>query len=105
MADVPEATSNPPAVSNSNASRPMPRANTGSVLRNWMSDASMFLIQMERRIDPLFRPAFDALLRDRIARLVTDLMNRKRPNERLRLAEEKALPNEEAYLDSIIDAF
>jgi hypothetical protein len=105
MADVPEATSNPPAVSNSNASRPMPRANTGSVLHNWMSDASMFLIRMERRIDPLFRPAFDALLRDRIARLVTDLMNRKRPNEGLRLAEEKALPNEEAYLDSIIDAF
>jgi hypothetical protein len=105
MADVSEAASNPPAVSNSNASRPMPRAKTGSGLRNWISDGSMFLIQMERRIDPLFRPAFDALLRDPIARLVTDLMNRKRPNDGLRLGEEKALPNEEAYLDSIIDTF
>jgi hypothetical protein len=105
MADVPEATSNPPPVSNSNASRPMPRANTGSAVRNWISDASMFLIQMERRIDPLFRPAFDALLRDRIARFVTKLMNRKRPDEGLGLAEEKPLPNEEANLDSIIETF
>ncbi len=37
--------------------------------------------------------------------LTTDLINRKRPNEGLRIAEEKLAPDEEAYLDSIIDTF
>jgi hypothetical protein len=105
MADIPEAAPSRPPDFNSNASRPMPWANTPSAVRNWISDAAMSLIQMERRIDPWFRPGFDALLRDPIARLVTDLMNKKRPNERFGLAEEKPLPDEEAYLDSIIATF
>jgi hypothetical protein len=50
---------------NSNASRPMPRADTGSVLLNWLSDTSTFLLHLERRFDPFFRPAFDAVLRTR----------------------------------------
>lgn len=60
---------------------------------------------MERRIDPFIRPAFDAVLRDPIARLVTGLINRKRPNLGLKIAEEKLLPDEEAHLDSIIVSF
>src|SRR6516165_5456400 len=83
----------------------MPRANTGSRLLNWMSDTTMFLLQMERRIDPWLRPAFDATLRDPIARLVTALMNKNRTNEGLRIAEEKSLPYEEEYLKSVIDSF
>src|SRR5262245_56016280 len=83
----------------------MPRAETGSLLLNFVSDASMFLLQLERRVDPWFRPAFDAHLRDRIAQMVTDMINRKRPNEGLAIAEERLLPDEEANLDSIIASF
>ena len=90
---------------NSNASRPVPRADTGSALLNWLSDTSTFLLHMERRIDPWLRPPFDALLRDPLARLVTALINWQRVDEGLQLAEEKPLPNEAAYLDAIISTF
>jgi len=62
-------------------------------------------LHLERRIDPWIRPPFDALLRDPLARLVTALINARRRDEGLRLAEEKALPDEEEYLDSIIATF
>ena len=90
---------------NSNASRPVPRANTGSTVRNWLSDASLALIQFERRFDPFVRPAFDALLRDPVARLTTALINAQRPNEGLKIAEERLLPGEEEFVDSIIASF
>ena len=105
MADVSEAAPSPPPAFNSNASRPMPRADTGSVFLNGLSDFFTLLLHLERRVDPWFRPAFDAVLRDPIARFTTDLINRKRPNEGLRIAEEKPLPDEEAFLDSIISTF
>jgi len=89
----------------SNASRPVPRADTGSVLLDWLADTSTFLLQMERRIDPWIRPPFDALLRDPLARLVTALINWQRRDEGLRLAEEKPLPDETAHLDAIISTF
>ncbi len=90
---------------NSNTSRPVPAANTGSTLLNWLSDTSTALIHLERRIDPFVRPAFDAILRDPIARLTTALINAQRPNEGLKIAEEKPLPDEEALVDSIITSF
>jgi len=93
------------SVSNSNVSRPMPRANTGSMLLNWLSDTSTFLLHLERRFDPFFRPAFDALLRDRLTALTTDLINKRRKNEGLKIAEEKLLPDEGIFLDSIISSF
>jgi hypothetical protein len=89
----------------SNASRPVPRADSGSVLLDWLADTSTFLLQMERRIDPWLRPPFDALLRDPLARLVTALINWQRHDEGLRLAEEKPLPDEAAHLDAIISTF
>ena len=89
----------------SNPDRPIPRANTGSTLLNWLVEASTAVMHVERRFDPFFRPAFDAVLRDPIARMVTALINSRRPNEGLKIAEEKLLPNEEAFLDSIIDSF
>jgi hypothetical protein len=103
MAELSDAAPSPPPIIN--ASRPMPRAHTGSRLLDWISDASMFLLRLERRIDPWFRPGFDALLRDSIARVVTNLINRTRPNEDLAIAEEKLQPDEEAHLDSIIASF
>ena len=90
---------------NSNASRPVPRANTGSAVLNWLADTSTFLLQMERRIDPWLRPPFDALLRDPLARLVTALINWQRRDEGLQLAEERPLPGEAEYLDAIIATF
>ncbi len=45
------------------------------------------------------------MLRDPIANLTTALINLQRPNEGLKIAEEKLLPDEEAYLDSIISSF
>ena len=90
---------------NSNASRPVPPANTGSALLNWLADASISFVHLERRFDPFFRPAFDAVLRDPIARLTTALINMRRPNEHLKIAEEKPIPDEEAYLESIVSSF
>lgn len=90
---------------NSNASRPQPRANTGSVILNWVSNASIFLVRLERRFDHWLRPPFDAVLRDPIARLTTALINLQRPNEGLKIAEEKSMPDEEEFLDSIISSF
>jgi hypothetical protein len=88
-----------------NPDRPIPKANTGSWFLNWLADTSTALVHLERRFDPLFRPAFDAVLRDPLASLVTALINWRRPNEGLKIAEEKPMPDEEAYLDSIIASF
>src|SRR6266853_1555420 len=90
---------------NSNLSRPVPRANTGSALLNWLADTSLSIVHLERRFDPFFRPVFDAVFRDPIAALTTALINMRRPNEHLKIAEEKPIPDEEAYMDSIISSF
>src|SRR6185312_1596298 len=90
---------------NSNTSRPIPPPDTGSAALNWLARTSIKLIQIERRFDPFVRPAFDAVLRDPIARLTTYLINRKRPNEGLAIAEERPLPDEEQFVDSIIASF
>ena len=90
---------------NSNASRPQPRADTGSKVLDWLADLSTLLIHLERRIDPFVRPAFDALLRDAVARLVTHFINRQRRDEGLKIAEERVDPNETVWLDSIIASF
>jgi hypothetical protein len=92
-------------MTNSNASRPAPRANTGSALKNFVSDSGMALLHLERRIDPFLRPAFDALLRDPLARLTTALINSRRPNEGLAIAQERLLPGEEQFVDSIVRSF
>jgi hypothetical protein len=88
-----------------NPDRPIPKANTGSALLNWLSDTSISLVHLERRFDPFVRPAFDAILRGPLTRLATALINMSRPNEGLGIAEEKPLPGEEAFLDSIINSF
>lgn len=92
-------------VIDSNASRSIPPADTGSKLLNWISDTSMLMVQAERRIDPFIRPAFDAVLRDPVTRFVQMLINWRRKDEGLKIAEERPLPNEEANLDSIVATF
>ena len=88
-----------------NPDLPLPKANTGSAIKNWLSDASTSLVHLERRCDPFFRPAFDALLRGPLTSLTTALINSGRTNERLKLAEEKPLPDEDQWVDSIIKSF
>ena len=90
---------------NSNTSRPVPHADTGSAVKNWLSDTLLALIQLQRRFDPFIRPAFDAVLRDPLTRLTTALINAQRPDEGLKLAEERLLPGEEEFVDSIIASF
>jgi len=74
-------------------------------LKNWVSDASLVLTHLERRFDPFFRPLFDALFQDLLARGTTALINAKRPKEGLKIAEERPTPDEELYLNSIISSF
>src|SRR5258708_36100810 len=90
---------------NPNLRRPVPRANTGSALLNWLADTSLSIVHLERRFDPFFRPVFDAVFRDPIADLTRALSNMRRANEHLKIAEEKPIPDEEAYMDSIISSF
>lgn len=90
---------------NSNASHPLPRANTGSSVKNWVSNTLVFLVQMERRIDHWIRPPFDFLFRDLTARVVRALINSKRKDEGLKIAEEKPLPDEEQFVNSVISSF
>jgi hypothetical protein len=83
----------------------LPPPDTGNFMLNGIARAMLFLIHLERRFDPFLRPAFDALFRDRFARLITALMNKRRKDEGLALAEEKAQLDEEAHLDDIITTF
>ena len=59
---------------------------------------------LERRIDPYFRPAFDRAFSEPLATAVQALINLRRPNEHLRLAEERRLPHEPELAQEIIDA-
>lgn len=90
---------------NSNVRRPIPPADTGSALLDLISDLSTKLLHLERRIDPWLRPAFDAALRDPLARGITALINAQRRDEHLALAEERTMPDEQACIDSIVKSF
>jgi hypothetical protein len=86
----------------------LPPANTGSRVLDWLAGVMLFLINVERRIDPLFRRSFDAALRGPLSTLTTQLINWKRSKDRddgLKLAEERIQPNEEEHLQAIIDRF
>jgi len=105
--EAPSAAGSPESVASatSNTSRPIPRANTGSALKNLIANASTRFVQLERRFDPFFRPAFDALLQRPLTHLATAMINAQRTNEGYKIAEERQIPGEAAALDSIIDSF
>lgn len=63
----------------------------------------MRLAQFERRFDPFFRPAFDALFREALTRATQKLIDARRRDEGLRLAEERELPGERQCVDGIIE--
>ena len=60
-------------------------------------------MHIERRFEPFFRPALNRLTREPTAWIIQYLINRKRPNDGLGLAEEKIFPWEGQALDDIID--
>jgi hypothetical protein len=59
-------------------------------------------LEVERRLEPFFRPTLNYLLREPAAALLQYLINFRRPDEHLALAQEKAFPWEEQSLDEII---
>ncbi|HTW27637.1 MAG TPA: catalase family protein [Acetobacteraceae bacterium] len=67
-----------------------------------LHDAIVFGLHVERRFEPFFRPAVDAVLREPLAALIQALINARRRDEGLGIAEEREQPDEAAHLDSII---
>jgi len=59
-------------------------------------------LEVERRLEPFFRPTLNYLLRKPAAAVLQYLINRRRPNDGLGLAEEKIFPWEEESLNEII---
>jgi len=88
--------------SNSNSGYGLPPADTGVRLLNWLANTSTLFVHLERRIDPFFRPVFDKLFREFLTKLATALINLRRKDDGLKLAEERIQPDEETHLDDII---
>ncbi len=61
------------------------------------------LLHIERRLEPWFRPQWNVLFREPSVRFVQYLINLRRKDEGLKLAEEKIDPDEEQSLNKIID--
>ncbi len=59
---------------------------------------------LERRVDPYFRPAVDWAFREPLVSAVQALVNLRRPDEHLGLAEEQFLLGEAEFTQQIIDA-
>jgi len=83
----------------------LPPPDTGNVLLNLIARVGLFFIQLERRFDPFIRPLFDKLFRGPLSTLTTFLINLRRKDEGLGIAEEKIQPDEAASLDAIITQF
>ena len=83
----------------------LPPPDTGNLLLNLIARALLVLIHVQRRFDPFIRPLFDKLFRGPLSTLTTFLINLKRKDEDLAIAEERIQPGEEASLDAIITQF
>ncbi|HEX2724491.1 MAG TPA: catalase family protein, partial [Beijerinckiaceae bacterium] len=77
---------------------------TATALRveRWIERRARNVLHVMRRTDPYYRPLFNRTLREPIAAVVQALINWRRPNEQLALAEERHMPGEKEALDSII---
>ena len=73
-------------------------------MKQWINDVLVKLIHLERRIDPLFRNGFDRIFQKPVSRVVQRLINLRRADEHLRIAEERKLPNERRITAEIIEA-
>lgn len=68
-----------------------------------LHDALTALLHLERRFEPFFRPAANALVREPIAMLTQLAINLPRRNEGLAIAEERISPDEDASCQAMID--
>jgi len=68
-----------------------------------LHDALTSVLHLERRFEPFFRPALNALVREPVAALTQLAINLPRPDAHLALAEEVIDPDEEASCQGMID--
>jgi hypothetical protein len=83
----------------------LPPADTGNRLLDRLNGVLTVLLHAERRIDPFYRPLFDRLLREPLSDLATAIINHRRSDEGMALAEEREQPDEAVLVDQIIAAF
>jgi hypothetical protein len=69
-----------------------------------LNDALVRLIGIENRIDPWLRPLTGPLLEGPVVSITQKVINRRRPDLHLGLAEEHVLPGEEEAVASIIES-
>jgi len=67
-----------------------------------LHDGLFGLLKIERRFDPFFRPAFDAVFRDPLTRLVQRIILWRSNADDVQLTQEQTLQGEDACLESII---
>ena len=79
----------------------MTEAQPASAPLRLLHRALVGLLYIERRFDPFFRPAFDALLRERLAELTQYFIARRYEAEGPALAMERSLPGEAAFVETI----
>lgn len=80
----------------------MNRPPRSSVAERVLHEALATAQRFERRFEPFFRPAVNRIFRGPSVRLTQALINRRRPDDGLELAEERVLPGEEAAVDRMI---
>jgi hypothetical protein len=68
-----------------------------------LNSAIVAALGVERRVDPYFRPALDRVFREPLAAGVQALINSRRPDMDLGLAEERTLPEEAILTREIIE--
>jgi hypothetical protein len=69
-----------------------------------LHDTIFALLRVERRFEPFFRPALNAVLREPAAAVIQYLINRQRKDEEYKIAEERIQPGEEQHLQTMIDS-
>ncbi|MGH2698237.1 MAG: catalase family protein [Actinomycetota bacterium] len=72
-------------------------------MKRRLNDFLVAIIHIERRLDPLFRSGFDRIFRTPISSMVQALINLRRTDEHLGVAEEKLLPHENEITAQIIE--
>jgi hypothetical protein len=73
------------------------------LLANALHRSLISLLHVERRFDPFFRPFLDSLVQEPVASLVQAVINARRPDDHLALAQELVSPDEEMLVQQIID--
>jgi hypothetical protein len=75
----------------------------GSTLKLWFNATMVALLNFERRLDPYFRDAFDRVFQRPLVVVTQGLINFRRRDEGLGLAEERLLPDEDELTGEIAD--